>query len=159
MDPELWRIENYLDFLAERRRLLADAANTFLDELAGGTAPDVEAGAPVMGAGAWRVPVMTTEDGEERLVAECRAWVSAHGLADGIENFELVDEATGEALAILDLAWPGGVQAELTEPVALLLNEPPDVQRVAAERGFRFFTSVDALKSYVSTEVLDTVAA
>ena len=37
MDPELWRIENYLAFLAERRRLLAEASNTFLGELSYGT--------------------------------------------------------------------------------------------------------------------------
>ena len=33
MDPHLWRIENYPDFLAERQRLLARAANAFLDSL------------------------------------------------------------------------------------------------------------------------------
>jgi hypothetical protein len=42
MDPELWRIENYLEFLAERRKLLAAAANSFLDELAGGMGLDIE---------------------------------------------------------------------------------------------------------------------
>ncbi len=30
MDPELWRPENFLDFLAARRRLLAEAANEFI---------------------------------------------------------------------------------------------------------------------------------
>lgn len=90
---------------------------------------------------------------------ECRDWVVERGLAEGIENYELVDEETDEALAIFDLAWPDGVQLELTEPVALLLNEPPDVQRVAAERGFRSFTTVDALKAYIETEVLEDEAA
>lgn len=31
MDPELWQPENYLDFLAARRRLLAEATNKFID--------------------------------------------------------------------------------------------------------------------------------
>lgn len=75
------------------------------------------------------------------------------------ENYELADEETDEALAIFDLAWPDGVQLELTELVALLLNEPPDVQRVAAERGFRSFTTVEALKAYIETEVLEDEAA
>jgi hypothetical protein len=39
MDPALWKIENYSDFLTARRELLAEAANGFLGELAGGTAP------------------------------------------------------------------------------------------------------------------------
>ncbi len=56
---------------------------------------------------------------------------------------------------MLDLAWPEGVQVGLTEPIALLLNEPPDVQRIAGERGFRFFTTVEAFKTYVETEVLE----
>src|SRR5262249_35432373 len=61
----------------------------------------------------------------------------------------------GEALAIFDLAWPEGVQLELTEPIALLLNEPPSVERIAAANGFRFFTSTVALKEYVEREVLE----
>ena len=52
------------------------------------------------------------------------------------------------------LEEPSGVQLELTEPVALLLDEPPDVERVAAAHGFRFFTSVAALREYVEREVL-----
>jgi len=159
MDPELWRVENYPDFLAERRRLLAEAANNFLDELAGGTAPDVKVGKIVVGEGAVPVVVAVSEDDEARQIAECRAWVVDRGLAEGVENYELVDEETGEALAILDLVWPEGMQLELTEPVALLLNEPPEVGRLAAEHGFRFFTSVDALKAYVESEVLEGQAA
>jgi hypothetical protein len=37
-DPELWRIDRYPDFLAARRELLANAANTFLDQLRSGNA-------------------------------------------------------------------------------------------------------------------------
>jgi hypothetical protein len=52
------------------------------------------------------------------------------------------------------------VQLELTEPVVLILNEPPEVARVAAARGLRFFTSPSALKEYVEREVLgDETAA
>ncbi len=159
MDPELWRIERYLGFLAERRRLLADAANGFLDELAGGTAADVEVGTPVVGEGAHLVAVTSLEDEEARAIAECREWVRSQGLADGVENYELVDEQTGEALAILDLAWPDGMQLELTQPAALLLNEPPGVAQVASAAGFRPFTSVDALQEYVETKVLAEAAA
>jgi hypothetical protein len=50
------------------------------------------------------------------------------------------------------------MQLALTEPVALLLNEPPEVERVAAANGFRFFTSPEALKEYVEREVLEGLA-
>jgi Protein of unknown function DUF262 len=158
MDPALWRIENYSDFLAARRELLAEAANRFLSELAGGTAPDVEAGPRVIEEHVRAAAVEVYEDEEARAIAECRAWVGEQGLAEGVENYELVDEATGEALAILDRAWPEGMQLELTEPVALLLNEPTEVERVAAANGFRFFTSSEALREYVEREVLEGLA-
>ncbi|MBA2536976.1 MAG: hypothetical protein H0V20_06025 [Actinobacteria bacterium] len=159
MDPELWRIENYLEFLAERRKLLAAAANSFLDELAGGMGPDIEVGPPVIGDRASGIAVDLGEDDESRVVTDCRDWVVERGLAEGVENYELVDEESGEALAIFDLAWPEGVQLELTEPVALLLNEPQEVGQAAAAYGFRFFTTVEALKAYVESEVLEAEAA
>src|SRR5690606_11064930 len=42
-DPELWKIENYPAFLEARKKLLADAANAFLDELAHGAVKHDEA--------------------------------------------------------------------------------------------------------------------
>jgi len=44
-DPDLWRLERYEDFLAERRRLIADAINTHLKTLM--TDPEPEASKPV----------------------------------------------------------------------------------------------------------------
>src|SRR5919199_240699 len=38
LDRRLWRVENYREFLAARRELLAEAANRFLDELLKGKA-------------------------------------------------------------------------------------------------------------------------
>jgi hypothetical protein len=104
------------------------------------------------------VSVELREDDEARAIAECHVWVAEQGLAEGVVDYELVDEASSEALAILDLAWPEGMQLELTEPVALLLGEPPEVERVAAAHGFRFFTSPKALKEYVEREVLEREA-
>jgi hypothetical protein len=157
MEPDLWRIENYLDFLAARRELLAQAANKFLGELAGGIAPDVEAGPRIIEEHVHAKAVELHDDDEAREIARCRAWVAEQDLAEGIEDYELVDEMTGDALAILDLAWPEGMQLERTEPVALLLNESPEVERAAAAHGFRFFTSPAALRHYVEREVLEEV--
>ncbi len=49
---------------------------------------------------------------------------------------------------MLDLAWPRGLQVELSEPVALLLNEPLDVYQAAVRHGYRPFTRRDELRSY-----------
>jgi hypothetical protein len=153
MDPELWQIEAYDHFLAARRELLADAANSFLTGLAGGTAPDIEAGPRVIEEQT-RVAAVELLDNETRELAECRRWIVGQDLADGVEGYELVDEASGEVLAMVDLAWPNGMQLGLTEPIALLLEEPPELERVAAAHGFRSFTSVGALRDYVEREVL-----
>ena len=48
MDEQLWRAENYIDFLAARRELLAGAANDFLDSLWHGTAERHEASGSVL---------------------------------------------------------------------------------------------------------------
>ena len=154
MHGRLWQVENYHSFLAARRQLLADAANTFLDGLAAGDAPTATEAEPSVPSPAAAVIVPLADDEEARIVQTCRTWIAERGLADGIADFELADQASGEAVAILDLAWPHGVQTELTQPVALLLNETSDVERAASAHGFRYFTSLDALKSYIETEVL-----
>lgn len=151
MDPELWRVERYRDFLEERKKLLADAANRFLAELHGEElryeGPEAVRPAPAVGSG-----VESAE--EEAALLECRDWVAERGLSEGEYLFELVDEESGRPLAILDLAWPHGLQEELSVPVALLLNEPAEVLEVAQSQGYRCFTSIDAFKRYVGSEIL-----
>ena len=68
--------------------------------------------------------------------------------------YELVDEKTGEPLANLDLAWPNGLQEGLSQPVALLLGEGPELEEVVEAAGFRFFTSAKSFRSYVRREIL-----
>jgi hypothetical protein len=48
MDPALWRVERYRDFLAARRELLAQAANEFLEKLFQGAVPEAAVGLPVL---------------------------------------------------------------------------------------------------------------
>ena len=57
-------------------------------------------------------------------------------------------------MAVLDLAWPNGLQEGLTQPVALLIDEPQETIDAVNKAGYRYFTSVDALKSYVEKEIL-----
>ena len=50
-------------------------------------------------------------------------WVIDQGLPEGEMNYELCDEITGEVIAILDLAWPDGLQEGYSQSVALLIDE------------------------------------
>ena len=76
-----------------------------------------------------------------------------NGLPEGELEYELADEH-GKQLAILDLAWPDGVQAGLTQAVAVLIDEGDDVEDAASLAGFRCFSSVSAFRKYVRHEVL-----
>ena len=80
MDPDLWKLENYPDFLGERRRLLAIAANDFLDGLFTGSAPSYTiADCPLMA----REPVGDIVDEEEQeLLLDTNIWVTEQGLPE-----------------------------------------------------------------------------
>ena len=75
-------------------------------------------------------------------------------LPTGIMSYDFSDEETGEQLAVFDLAWPNGIQEELSEPAAVLLNEPAETISIANRAGFRCFTSVKEFKTYVKSEIL-----
>jgi hypothetical protein len=165
MDPQLWRIENYQEFLAERRRLLAEAANTFLNSLLNyGTVQDSPAPLPeplpvVLDS----VPVLggITEEEEEIALLETNVWITEQGLPEGEMLYELVNVETGAVRALLDLVWPDGIQTHYSDPVALLLNEEVGTLELASAVGFRCFTDVASFRAYVEKEILavDAIAA
>lgn len=144
-DPKLWNLKQYRRFLGERRKLLAAAINKHLDSLYRG---ELDAAAPLEAIGG------IAPDDELRTLHRVNAWVDGQGLHQGMIGFELIDEETREQRAVLDLAWPDGVEEELSEPIALLLNEPDAVLAAAAEYGFRCFTDRKAFERYVLSEVL-----
>ena len=69
-------------------------------------------------------------------------------------DFVCADENSGEALAVFDLAWPEGLQPGLSQPVAILLNEPREVEEAANRAGYCFFTTVEEFKEYVEKTIL-----
>ena len=146
-DPTLWRIDRYPDFLAARRELLADAANTFLDQLRSGSAPGY--GQPLERR---TVGIEEIEDFDSRrdqvmaLVAE----LVELGCADPAVDCEVSDPATGEVLAIAEACWPEGLQPGQGDPVILELDPAEaDLPRLE-EIGYEVFTSIDSLRGYVS---------
>lgn len=152
IDRNLWRIENYQDFLAARRELLAAEANKQLAGLLGAEADRWLASTAHILPSRAALGGFATEE-EEKELAELNAWVQSLGLAKGILAFELVNEATGGQQAVLDIAWPNGVRQELTEAVALLIDESSELLSLANSAGFRCFTTAAAFRQYVIHEV------
>lgn len=73
--------------------------------------------------------------------------------------YDFADPDTGEQKAVFDLAWPNGFQEELSQPVAVLLNEGTEVIAVANQVGFRCFSSIADFQRYIRSEVLAEGAA
>jgi hypothetical protein len=149
MDSTLWKAENYLNFLAARRELLAKAGNQFLDSLLKGGIPEKKLVAAALGQPVAQAP----GEEDERPLIDLNRWVLEQGLPSGVFNFQLLDSA-GQDMEILDLAWPSGLQLNLSQPVAVLPNGQNGAPEMAAQTGYRVFTNIDKFKSYVLHEVL-----
>lgn len=154
-DKELWKLENYRDFLEARKEWLAEATNEFLKQLLhddtrwleGPSAPIVEE-VQVNELGG-----IESEEDDQKLEA-LNNWVAEHGLPRGNRDYEIAHPETGAPEVRLDLAWPSGLQEGLSEPVAVLLNEERQVLAQASERGYRCFTDIEPFKQYVRSNVL-----
>jgi len=160
MDPDLWRVERYLDFLEARKRLLAERTNELLrdlyhSDLPTPTSPEITEPGAAAGAD---VPGGIESAEEEETLRGLNRWVQAIGLPRGQMAYELVDSDTGEPLAVLDLAWPDGLQVGLSDAVAVLLNEGMALLQIASREGYRCFTDVESFQEYVETEVTALVA-
>lgn len=153
MDQLLWKIENYPAFLDARRALLADAVNQCMTELLHGDTRWM-AGRPLAVPAAAAVSGGIADEEEEQRLEELNDWVEAQGLPRGELAFDFSDPDTGEQKAVFDLAWPSGLQEELSEPVAVLLNESAGTIALASQAGFRCFTDVGEFQQYVMTEVV-----
>ena len=71
------------------------------------------------------------------------------GLARPVLNHEIVDDHSGEVLAIADAVWPQGVQVGRTQPLAFLLAPDETMELRLGELGYRFFTERRKLDWYI----------
>lgn len=159
MDPALWKIDRYLDFLEARKELLAAETNRRFEELLHGDTRWL-AGAPSTLDDA--IPATVggiTSEAEEQELEALNAWVEEHGLPRGEMSFDYADPETGDQKAVFDLAWPEGLQHGLTSPVAVLLNETAEVLALASGGGFRCFTTAAGFRAHVVAEILRPEAA
>ena len=150
-EQDLWSVDKYREFLAERHRLLAEAANAFLHSLHSGVLPT-----PVERA------VSTSTDEDNAILDVLSAFVVENGLPPGEFGYEIVDPVTNELVATLDLAWPNGLQAGLSDPIAVLVHEDNQVRKAANDAGFtRLFAGEDAREDfprYVKSDILGEIA-
>ena len=154
MDPDLWKIENYREFLEARRELLAKAANQLLDVLLKGPAPEATAIEATLPAPPGPLGSIKSE-AEEDLLLDINRWVDEQGLPEGEMGYQLIDEQSENLMAILDLAWPNGLQEGLSQPVALLIDEEIEVERLANREGFRTYTNIaSSNRQYIQQEIL-----
>lgn len=152
MDSTLWKIERFADFLEARKALLAEEFNRRMEALLHGDTRWLE-GRPVVPPAAI-LSGSVADENEERELEELGAWVMEKGLARGVLAYDFADPQSGEQQAVFDLAWPHGLQEELSEPVAVLLNEEAATLAIASAAGFRCFTSSERFRQYVIQEVL-----
>ncbi len=145
-EPELWEVSQYEEFLKQRRIMLAKAANTLLNSLYDGSIQESS-------LLSFATRNYQEANSEEEDIAEMSEWMASVGLYEGTMNHELLDD-DGNVAAIIDLAWPQGIQSGLSEPVALLLNETADMQAIVCKHGYRYYTSVPELKQYATATFL-----
>jgi WD40 repeat protein len=147
MDSNLWEVERYQDFLVERRKLLAGAANKFLDTLLTATPASVDYSTEVP-----QITTIVSGEDEDELQALI-SWSIASGFPKPELNFDVCDPISGEVLATVDVAWPRGLQEGYSQPIALLLGE--EEQNIAGlnQVGYRFFINIETLRRYLENNV------
>lgn len=153
MDKELWKMKNYRDFLEARKELLAAEANKRMEELLHGETHWLD-GTATKKALTILVPGGISSESEEAQLTELNDWVVSQGLPRGEMNYDFADPATGEQQAVFDLAWPNGIQEELSAPVVVLLDEAAEMLALASAAGYRCFTSVSAFREYIKKDIL-----
>lgn len=153
-EPELWKMDRFVDFLDARKELLANELNRRMEGLLHDDIRWLTGAAPATQIFMSQEIGGITSEQEEELLESLNQWIEDQGLPRGYLSHEIVDQVTGDQKAIFDLAWPNGLQEELSQPVALLINEESSVITYASQLGYICFTDSDSFKQYVISEIL-----
>lgn len=151
-DKALWKLDKFRDFLEARKELLAAELNRQMESLLHGDVRWLSGGASLV-ARPDVVPGGIVSEDEETALENLNSWVESFGLPRGVLSYDHADTESGQQLAVFDLAWPSGLQEELSQPVAVLLNEEPETIALASQAGFRCFTDAAKFRNYVENEV------
>ncbi len=155
MDAELWKIENYPDFLEARRQLLADAANRYLTELSPEHSQNEDtACGQRRGIAPSRPDSHISSVDEEEELKNLQTWMASNGLPAGEFGYDLAGESEIGNRVIIDLAWPNGIQEGQGRPAALLLNEPAETYQIVNQTGYDCYIDVGTFKQYVRNTII-----
>lgn len=151
MDPQLWRVARYREFLEARRELLAAAANNFLDGLL-----QHSRAAPSLAQPSHTVQVSATDDVDSDLLTLID-WLVSEGYARPEIDVEVVD-LDGHVVAVAEAAWLNGLQPGLGEPILLEYELDDAGEERLAELGYRTFASTDSLRRFVQRSAPEVAA-
>jgi len=147
MDPELWKVENYRAFLAERRKLLAAAANKVLEGLLHTSPADLPVQVPIeLKATSAQPEVSEALDPE---IVELLSWIKDRGFASPKVDLEIAHPETQALIVVGDLVWPNGVQEGLGDPIVFELGADESVVTQLSALGYRCFTTGESLRRFL----------
>ena len=151
MDHDFWKVENYSLFLEERRKLLAKAANEALEQLRNGVIPPAELSSEVhLPATETQIELSNVDpEDEEEVLKAANSIAEKNGFSAGEAAYEISNGRGVEPSAVLDLAWPEGLQEGYSQPVAILIGESSEAFKVASNAGFRVFATAQDFERYV----------
>lgn len=152
-DPKLWSISRFPDFLEARKELLAAELNLQMEKLLHDETHWLQ-GTITKKPQSVETISETFNDMEEAQLTELNNWIANLDLLQGEMNYDFADAKTGEQKAIFDMCWPNGIQEELSEPVALILDQSSEVISLASEAGYRCFNSIAAFQKYIERNIL-----
>ena len=135
-----------------RKALLADELNMRMEGLLHGESRWLAGPTAALPSQA-PIPGGITSEEEEALLEETNDWMEQQGLPRGVLSYDFADADTGEQKAVFDIAWPNGIHEDLSQPVAILLNESAATMGVASQSGYRCFTDINDFRRYVETEI------
>jgi len=103
MDPVLWKVENFRDFLEARKQLLANEMNRRMEDFLHGEDRWL-AGSATAVQTAIHVGGGIASEAEEMQLVHLNDWVEAQGMAHGVLAYDFADPDTGVQRAVFDLA-------------------------------------------------------
>lgn len=155
MDEELWKIENYQNFLHARRQLLANAANGFLRLLnPKHPVPEIAIQKQEEQVEPIQLTAHIASIEEEEKLRDAQEWIKSLRLSSGHFGYEIGIFPEEGKRAIIDLAWPKGIREGLDRPVALLLNESAETYQTVSQAGYDCFVDIESFKKYVESEII-----
>lgn len=132
--------------------MLAAEANKRMEELLHGETHWLEG--PPREPLSTPVPGGVSSDAEEAQLTALNDWVASLGLAHGEMNYDFADPVTGEQMAVFDLAWPNGIQEELSAPVASSAERISGNDRAGERRWLPLLHLRSSLRDYIEKDIL-----